>query len=97
MRVDFIIETLMRERAGNSDALPARPAHQHRRWRWCATPKIAPRIREIVLMGGGLFRGRQHHAGRRVQHLCRPARGRPRAAIRHADHHGAARLARTRR
>ncbi len=46
------------------------------RWRWSRRPRIAPRISEIVMMGGGLLRGRQHHPLRRVQHLRRSARRR---------------------
>ncbi len=37
-------------------------------------PDIAPRVKELVMMGGGFLRGRQYYARRRIQHLCRPAR-----------------------
>ena len=37
-------------------------------------PDIVPRIRELVLMGGGFSEGGNNHSGGRVQHLCRPSR-----------------------
>ena len=54
--VDFILETLMREEPGSVTLCPLGPLTNialvlERE------PKIAPRIREIVLMGGGFFEG----------------------------------------
>ena len=54
--VDFIIETLMKEEKGAITLCPLGPltniAQALNR-----EPRIAPRIREIVLMGGGFFEG----------------------------------------
>ena len=77
--VDFIVETLMREESRHDDALPARAAHQHRAG---ADPRAEDRAAHQADRADGrrLLRGRQHHADRRVQHLCRSACRRHRAS-----------------
>jgi purine nucleosidase len=54
--VDFILETLMREEAGSVTLCPLGPL-TNIALALEREPKIAPRIREIVLMGGGFFEG----------------------------------------
>ena len=54
--VDFIIETLMREESGSVTLCPLGPL-TNIALALVREPKIAPRIREIVLMGGGFFEG----------------------------------------
>jgi purine nucleosidase len=54
--VDFIIETLMREPAGTVTLCPLGPL-TNIALALIREPKIAPRIQEIVLMGGGFFEG----------------------------------------
>jgi len=54
--VDFIIETLMRENAGAVTLCPLGPL-TNIALALVREPRIALRIREIVLMGGGLFEG----------------------------------------
>lgn len=52
--VDFIVETLMREPAGTVTLCPLGPL-TNIALALIREPKIAPRIKEIVLMGGGYF------------------------------------------
>ncbi|QPC86194.1 nucleoside hydrolase [Mesorhizobium sp. NBSH29] len=54
--VDFIIETLMNEPAGSITLCPLGPL-TNIALALVREPKIAPRIRQIVLMGGGFFEG----------------------------------------
>ncbi len=54
--VDFIVETLMREAAGTITLCPLGPL-TNVALALIREPRIAPRIREIVLMGGGFFEG----------------------------------------
>ena len=54
--VDFIIETLMREEPGSVTLCPLGPL-TNIALALMREPKIVPRIREIVLMGGGFFEG----------------------------------------
>jgi len=54
--VDFIIETLMREESGTVTLCPLGPL-TNIALALVREPRIAPRIREIVLMGGGFFEG----------------------------------------
>ena len=54
--VDFIIETLMREKSGTVTICALGPL-TNIALSLVREPRIAPRIREIVLMGGGLFEG----------------------------------------
>jgi len=54
--VDFIVETLMRETAGTITLCPLGPL-TNVALALIREPRIAPRIREIVLMGGGFFEG----------------------------------------
>ncbi|GAB1580663.1 nucleoside hydrolase [Phyllobacterium phragmitis] len=53
---DFIVETIMREEAGSITLCPIGPLTNIAQ-ALIRTPEIAPRIREIVLMGGGFFEG----------------------------------------
>ena len=77
--------------AGRRDhAVHAGAAHQCRHGaRQAAGDRRAPRPDRHD--GRRLFRGRQHHAGGRVQHLCRSAGGRRRLPQRHSADRGAAR------
>ena len=54
--VDFIVETLMREESGSVTLCPLGPL-TNIALALVREPKIAPRIKEIVLMGGGFFEG----------------------------------------
>lgn len=54
--VDFIVETLMREEAGTVTLCPLGPL-TNVALALVREPRIASRIREIVLMGGGFFEG----------------------------------------
>ncbi|PYE87453.1 nucleoside hydrolase [Phyllobacterium leguminum] len=54
--VDFIIETLMREEPGSVTLCPIGPL-TNIAMALIRAPEIAPRIREIVLMGGAFFEG----------------------------------------
>ncbi|MCG7504996.1 nucleoside hydrolase [Mesorhizobium retamae] len=54
--VDFIVETLMREEPGTVTLCPLGPL-TNVALALIREPKIAPRIKEIVLMGGGFFEG----------------------------------------
>ncbi|MFD9900740.1 nucleoside hydrolase [Mesorhizobium sp. NPDC059025] len=54
--VDFIVETLMREEPGTITLCPLGPL-TNIALALVREPKIAPRIKEIVLMGGGFFEG----------------------------------------
>lgn len=54
--VDFIIDTLMREKSGTITLCPLGPL-TNIALALVREPKIAPRIKEIVLMGGGFFEG----------------------------------------
>ncbi|WP_315925176.1 nucleoside hydrolase [Mesorhizobium sp. SP-1A] len=54
--VDFIVETLMREEAGSVTLCVLGPL-TNVALALIRQPRIAPRIREIVLMGGGFFEG----------------------------------------
>ena len=54
--VDFIVETLMREQGGSVTLCPLGPL-TNIALALEREPDIAPRIREIVLMGGGFFEG----------------------------------------
>ena len=54
--VDFIVETLMREQGGSVTLCPLGPL-TNIALALEREPKIVPRIREIVLMGGGFFEG----------------------------------------
>ncbi len=54
--VDFIVETLMREAAGAVTLCPLGPL-TNIALAMIREPRIIPRIREIVLMGGGFFEG----------------------------------------
>jgi purine nucleosidase len=54
--VDFLIDTLMAEEAGSVTLCALGPL-TNIALALLREPKIAPRIREIVLMGGGLFEG----------------------------------------
>lgn len=54
--VDFIVETLMREESGSITLCALGPL-TNLALALIREPKIAPRIREIVLMGGGFFEG----------------------------------------
>jgi purine nucleosidase len=54
--VDFLVETLMAEDAGSVTLCALGPL-TNIALALIREPKIAPRIREIVLMGGGLFEG----------------------------------------
>lgn len=54
--VDFIIETLMTREAGTITLCPLGPL-TNIALALAREPRIAPRIREIVLMGGGFFEG----------------------------------------
>lgn len=54
--VDFIVETLMREDSGTVTLCALGPL-TNIALALVREPRIAPRIREIVLMGGGLFEG----------------------------------------
>ena len=54
--VDFIVETLMREEAGTVTLCPLGPL-TNIALALVREPRIAPRIKEIVLMGGGFFEG----------------------------------------
>ncbi|KXF79527.1 nucleoside hydrolase [Paramesorhizobium deserti] len=54
--VDFIVETILREEAGSITLCPIGPL-TNIALALIRAPEIAPRIREIVLMGGGFFEG----------------------------------------
>lgn len=54
--VDFIVETLMREEPGTVTLCPLGPL-TNIALALVREPRIAPRIKEIVLMGGGFFEG----------------------------------------
>lgn len=54
--VDFIVETLLREKPGSVTLCALGPL-TNIALALVREPKIAPRIREIVLMGGGFFEG----------------------------------------
>ncbi|MGB3415329.1 MAG: nucleoside hydrolase [Mesorhizobium sp.] len=54
--VDFLVETLMREESGSITLCALGPL-TNIALALIREPKIAPRIREIVLMGGGFFEG----------------------------------------
>lgn len=54
--VDFIIETLMKEESGTITLCPLGPL-TNIALALIQEPRIAPRIKEIVLMGGGFFEG----------------------------------------
>ena len=54
--VDFIVETLMAQEAGSVTLCPLGPL-TNVALALVREPRIAPRIREIVLMGGGFFEG----------------------------------------
>jgi purine nucleosidase len=54
--VDFIVETLMREESGTITLCPLGPL-TNIALALIREPRIAPRIKEIVLMGGGFFEG----------------------------------------
>ncbi|HEY6631907.1 MAG TPA: nucleoside hydrolase [Rhizobiaceae bacterium] len=54
--VDFIVDTLMREEPGSVTLCPLGPL-TNIALAMVREPKIVPRIREIVLMGGGFFEG----------------------------------------
>ena len=54
--VDFIVETLMREQGGSVTLCPLGPL-TNIALALEREPRIVPRIREIVLMGGGFFEG----------------------------------------
>ena len=54
--VDFIVETLMKEESGTVTLCPLGPL-TNIALALIRQPKIAPRIRQIVLMGGGFFEG----------------------------------------
>ncbi|GGA80313.1 ribosylpyrimidine nucleosidase [Brucella endophytica] len=54
--VDFLIETIMREEPGSLTLCPIGPLTNIAQ-ALIRAPEIAPRIREIVLMGGGFFEG----------------------------------------
>src|SRR5262245_10161149 len=54
--VDFIVETLMHEESGNVTLCALGPL-TNVALALIREPRIAPRIREIVLMGGGFFEG----------------------------------------
>ena len=54
--VDFIVETLMREKEGTVTLCPLGPL-TNIALALIREPKIAPRIKHIVLMGGGFFEG----------------------------------------
>lgn len=54
--VDFLVETLMREEAGSVTLCPLGPL-TNVALAMIREPRIVPRIREIVLMGGGFFEG----------------------------------------
>ena len=54
--VDFIVETLMREKSGAVTLCPLGPL-TNIALALVREPDIAPRIKEIVLMGGGFFEG----------------------------------------
>lgn len=54
--VDFIVETVMREKSGTVTLCPLGPL-TNIALALIREPKIAPRIKEIVLMGGGFFEG----------------------------------------
>ncbi len=54
--VDFIVETLMREEPGEITLCPLGPL-TNVALALIREPRIAPRIKEIVLMGGGFFEG----------------------------------------
>ena len=54
--VDFIVETLMREKSGSVTLCPLGPL-TNIALALVREPKIVPRIKEIVLMGGGFFEG----------------------------------------
>ncbi|MER8608484.1 nucleoside hydrolase, partial [Mesorhizobium sp. M1233] len=54
--VDFIVETLMREESGTITLCALGPL-TNIALALIREPKIAPRIKEIVLMGGGFFEG----------------------------------------
>ena len=56
MRSTFIVETLMREEAGTITLCPLGPL-TNIALALIREPRIAPRIKEIVLMGGGFFEG----------------------------------------
>ena len=83
--VDFIVETL-RERTSGAVTLCTLGPLTNIALALVKAPDVAPKIREIVMMGGGFFEGRQHDAGGRVQHLCRSARGGDRVQVGRADH-----------
>ena len=54
--VDYIVETLMREESGSVTLCPLGPL-TNIALALIREPRIAPRIKEIVLMGGGFFEG----------------------------------------
>ncbi|MCX8571660.1 MULTISPECIES: nucleoside hydrolase [Hyphomicrobiales] len=54
--VDYLVETLMREEAGTITLCPLGPL-TNIALAMIREPRIAPRIKEIVLMGGGFFEG----------------------------------------
>ncbi|MER8808837.1 nucleoside hydrolase [Mesorhizobium australicum] len=54
--VDFIVETLMKEESGTITLCPLGPL-TNVALALIREPRIAPRIKEIVLMGGGFFEG----------------------------------------
>lgn len=54
--VDFLVETLMREESGSVTLCPLGPL-TNIALAMIREPRIVPRIREIVLMGGGFFEG----------------------------------------
>ena len=54
--MDFIVETLMREEPGTITLCPLGPL-TNVALALVREPRIAPRIKEIVLMGGGFFEG----------------------------------------
>ena len=82
--VDFIIETIRSEEQASVTIAPLGPL-SNIAMALQRAPDIAPRIRQIVLMGGGCFEG-----GRRIQHLCRPTCGGGGLRGRNSDHHDAA-------
>ena len=87
--LDFIVDTILNEPPGEVTLCTLGPltniglALQQ-------AQEITERVRQIVMMGGQLFRGRQRHSGGRVQHLFGSGSRQRGLRFGHPDHHDAA-------
>jgi inosine-uridine preferring nucleoside hydrolase len=88
--VDLIIDTVMAAPEGEITLCPFGPL-TNIAMALVKEPRIAPRIREIVLMGGGYFEGGNITLGG-IQHLCRSTCGACRLHLGRAADDGAHRL-----